>query len=403
MTMAELHTRMRKANGTTQVSNCDDGCCVHEETIRDKKKRSATAKRRKAKKSNSATRILYWRKRLHKKFPLLKKHEKGFQIICIACLFVLALFIVQTSSSTEDAHGVFSNRIARRLMGVASVADKYKFVPKAEWPFTLKDHPEQFETILHPGDEITEMAVPKFWSPPVHNNKLMPRDLAMSIGTCSKPDAKGNFVRGDECPLDERTILVAIASYRDYQCRQTVESLFERATHPERIRVVVTDQIVDGLDVACDVPMRPCEKDPDQALCKYKEQVDVLEVEAKLSVGPVLARHLGNRMYRGEYYAMQSDAHITFVRGWDVDTINQFEATRNEMAVLTTYLSDVKGSIDKSGKSLRSSRPMYGTAEVVKWDNNQYTLMGCYSQSLVLFLSLSQHVQYGLRWAQIRA
>ena len=33
-----------------------------------------------------------------------------------------------------------------------------------------------------------------------------------------------------------------------------------------------------------------------------------------------------------------SDAHVTFTKNWDVDIINQFIETRNEMAVLSTYL-----------------------------------------------------------------
>ena len=60
----------------------------------------------------------------------------------------------------------------------------------------------------------------------------------MKIGTCETPDpVTGSYVRGTDCPLDERTIFVAIASYRDYQCRYTVESIFTRAKNPRRIRI----------------------------------------------------------------------------------------------------------------------------------------------------------------------
>lgn len=60
----------------------------------------------------------------------------------------------------------------------------------------------------------------------------------------------------------------------------------------------------------------------------------------------------------GEYYATQNDAHITYVQDWDVDIIKQMEATKDEMAVLTTYLTDVQGSISEEGKSLRNTRPI---------------------------------------------
>lgn len=56
---------------------------------------------------------------------------------------------------------------------------------------------------------------------------------------------------------------------------------------------------------------------------------------------------------------MQIDAHVTFVTDWDVDIIKQFEATNNEMAVLSTYLTDIVGSIDTiTGLSKRHTRPI---------------------------------------------
>ena len=61
---------------------------------------------------------------------------------------------------------------------------------------------------------------------------------------------------------------------------------------------------------------------------------------------------------------MQSDAHVSFTKGWDVDIIDQMEATGDEMAVLSTYLTDIVGSIDpKTGLSLRKTRPIMCNTE----------------------------------------
>ncbi len=190
-------------------------------------------------------------------------------------------------------------------------------IPEAKWPISIRDEDGNFDDVVHPGHKAKGnpdviMSVPKFWidNPvSIHQNKLMSRELAMKIGSCATSDANGNHARGDSCPVSERTIYVAIASYRDYQCRDTVTSIFERAKFPERVRVGVVDQIVDGEDGPCDAPYRPCKDDPEQMLCKYKSQIDVYQVDAPLAIGPVFARHLGHRMYRGEYYYMQSDAH----------------------------------------------------------------------------------------------
>jgi [Skp1-protein]-hydroxyproline N-acetylglucosaminyltransferase len=231
--------------------------------------------------------------------------------------------------------------------------------PKSRWPVSLRDEGTEYETIIHPGDLKTSMSVPKFWSTPIHNNKLMTRETAMTIGTCIEPDPDtGSFQRGDKCPFAQRTLYIGIASYKDFECRSTAESAFKRAKYPERLRIGVVDQITEGEDAKCNAPIKPCEEDPEQALCKYKDQIDVYQMEASLSVGPVFARHLGYRMYRGEYYATQSDAHVTFVQDWDVSIIEQWESAKNEMAVLSTYLTDIQGSIDENGNSKRKTRPI---------------------------------------------
>jgi len=236
-------------------------------------------------------------------------------------------------------------------------------VPKSIWPVTTRNEDGKWEDIVHPGDSSIKMTVPSFWSLPIHDQKLMPRAKAMQVGTCITPDSSGNKQRGDKCNQDDRTIFVAIASYRDWQCRFTLESIFSRAKYPERVRVGVVDQIVDG-DDQCDVPIKSCDDDPSQALCKYSDFVDALQIDAQLSVGPVFARHLGHRLYRGEYYAMQSDAHVTYTQDWDVDIIKQMEATGDEMTVLTSYLTDVQGSINtKTGNSLRKTRPIMCNTE----------------------------------------
>jgi Glycosyltransferase (GlcNAc) len=100
------------------------------------------------------------------------------------------------------------------------------------------------------------------------------------------------------------TIYASVASYRDYECRLTVEDLYARAKYPNRIRVAIIDQIVDG-DDKCNVPVEPCETNPDQSLCKYAHLIDYYQMDARLAVGPVFARHMAHRFYRGEYFGMQ--------------------------------------------------------------------------------------------------
>ena len=53
---------------------------------------------------------------------------------------------------------------------------------------------------------------------------------------------------------------------------------------------------------------------------------------------------------------MQIDAHVRFVRHWDSDMIRMWELARNEMAVLTLYLSDIDGLDQENHVSLKKGR-----------------------------------------------
>lgn len=234
------------------------------------------------------------------------------------------------------------------------------------WPISVREEEMNFEVIRHPAavdrlGEAVRLAVPRFYlsfdelsgdkKRLLGDGRLLTPRIASMIGTHSTEEGRRNN------DIKTRTIFVNIASFRDWRCRVTVESVFGRAKYPERIRVGVVDQIDSGTDPSCDVAIRSCEGYPLQALCKYHDHVDVYEMESSLAVGPTFARHILSRMYRGEFYSLQIDAHTIFTQDWDVDIINQFEETNNDMAVLSTYLFDAEGSVQAStGLSIQKSR-----------------------------------------------
>jgi len=238
--------------------------------------------------------------------------------------------------------------------------------------FPIHTSSEEWEEIDHPGFQMadpkrlsailgnlelpkTKIKVPKFWNPSSAYGGNVRKFLGESgqyLIHKDEADAIGSKHGGHE------TIFLSLASYRDPECRPTVESIFERAKYPHRIRVAIIDQRDDGEgDPSCNVPAVPCDQDPDQVLCRFSHLIDYQEYEAHLMVGPTFARHIGHRMYRGEYFSMQIDSHVRMVEHWDEDIIDQWRSTGNEMAVLTTYMSDVINSIDPvTHKSLRENR-----------------------------------------------
>jgi [Skp1-protein]-hydroxyproline N-acetylglucosaminyltransferase len=143
----------------------------------------------------------------------------------------------------------------------------------------------------------------------------------------------------------------------------TVESVFQRAKFPERIRVAIVDQRRRQLhddDPSCRPPtVESCRSNSSQVLCQYRDNIDWIEYDAELMTGPIFARHLAYRMYRGEYFALQVDSHVRFVADWDDDIISQWHSTGNEMAVISTYLNDITNSIDpETHQSKRTYRAM---------------------------------------------
>lgn len=223
-----------------------------------------------------------------------------------------------------------------------------------KWPLSVREEQADFEFVPHPANDKIKLAVPRFYLTrddgtleTLGRVKSFSRDMASMVGK-STVDGSTDF--------SVRTIFVGIPSFRDWHCRSTIESLFQHAKYPERIRVGVVDQLEDQ-DQSCDLPIHPCSEKPRQALCQYRQQIDVYEMDHKLAVGPTFARHIVNRLYRGEFYALQISAHTKFARNWDVDLINQLEETGNEMGILTTYLDDAMGNIDeKTGSPLKESR-----------------------------------------------
>ena len=248
-----------------------------------------------------------------------------------------------------------------------------------------------FEIIQHPGFLLSDpirldiifdhapppktILVPQFWNPPQYPGGIRSflGQGGRRIMSPEEAGAIGSYHDGHE------TVFVALASYRDPECLPTVEDIYRRAKYPERIRLAIVDQRLSSYqpntnhedeEPSCTISKVSCDDDPDQILCKYGHLIDSITIPAQYMVGPVFARHLAYRMYRGEYFAMQVDSHVRFVQDWDDEIIQQWKSTNNEMAVLSTYLSDVIGSIDPTtGQSTRATRSIMCRVEY-EWKND---------------------------------
>jgi hypothetical protein len=251
-------------------------------------------------------------------------------------LAVYKVFILDDNDSNLRLGDSNSNNNINTNLIIESHEDSHvaEAFHELQWPPVLPDG-SILDSDGYDIMPITRLKVPKFWFPP---KDVDYNTIGSKVG-------------------DEETIFLMIASYRDFQCRETIASAYRRSDHPERLYVGAVDQTTDG-DIGCLDFEIPCSDNPTQVHCIYLDQISVYHMKAEDATGPVGARHVGDRMYRGQYYVMQMDAHCKFVRHWDTLLIEQWRNTHNEMAVLTSYLTDIQGSLTPLGDSTRNTRPI---------------------------------------------
>jgi Glycosyltransferase (GlcNAc) len=155
-----------------------------------------------------------------------------------------------------------------------------------------------------------------------------------------------------------------VASFRDKLCPRTLYNLFHKAANPKRIYVRILQQIEHGSDKIDDADcwhmfcqtygMENCEI--------YKDQVLVLTMNALLAKGPTDPRSKLSALLEYDYYqptdmsphppalhpvyphdyCLQTDSHMDFSQNFDIELIEMFHRTKNDYAVLSTYVAPME-------------------------------------------------------------
>jgi hypothetical protein len=134
-------------------------------------------------------------------------------------------------------------------------------------------------------------------------------------------------------------IFIGSSVFRDaYRCGKTFFSALSCASHPERLRLGLIEQVYeeDGrcIDEYCKLAE---DKWPGKGSCPYKSQIQVETHSAAEARGCTTARHLQQKLIGDEEFCLQVDAHSYFIKGWDERIVEDWSRIDNEMAVLTTY------------------------------------------------------------------
>eukprot|EP00934_Nitzschia_sp_Nitz4_P002501 Nitzschia sp. Nitz4//scaffold32_size149145//45702//47345//NITZ4_002872-RA/size149145-processed-gene-0.90-mRNA-1//1//CDS//3329548048//2491//frame0 len=198
------------------------------------------------------------------------------------------------------------------------------------------------------------------------NRKLFPDgpfgsvDIAESI--C--PDGNCPFYHYQEDATPETSIdtpiHMLVAAFRDKLCARTIHNAFSRAKNPKRVFIRIIDQTQPHSDLVDDQGCWPRYCNEYNENCEeFAHQVRAVRVDSANSKGPTWARSKLSAMALWDYehrddpseidltpihlqdFCMQIDSHMDFSDDYDQGLIAMHHRTKNDYAVLSTYVADI--------------------------------------------------------------
>jgi len=129
----------------------------------------------------------------------------------------------------------------------------------------------------------------------------------------------------------KKTIFVSVASYRDFYCSRTLESMYKNAAQPQNLYA--------GLCIQNKEEDEGCSLSGD--LAKYTPNVSTIHLKNFEAKGPTWARYLCTTLMNNEDYFFQIDSHTLFEKDWDLTLMKMVDEiksnTESKDVVLSHY------------------------------------------------------------------
>ena len=138
-----------------------------------------------------------------------------------------------------------------------------------------------------------------------------------------------------------KIIYVQIPAYRDTELGPTLLDMFEKAAHPDQIRVRVCWQHA------------PQETLPKAVLDHHS--IEIVDVPFECSGGCNWARKSLQDHWNNEKYTLLLDSHHRFIAGWDAHLITMYESLKSkgiEKPLITAYLPPYEPNNDPQGREM---------------------------------------------------
>ena len=156
------------------------------------------------------------------------------------------------------------------------------------------------------------------------------------------------------------TIFVSVASYSDHELPETIDDALARAEHPEALRFGICHQYdVGGDDVTGPRALAHHDADP---------RFRIIRCDRRASLGGPWARHLiSTRLYDGEHFTLQIDAHTRFAPGWDARLTAMMASLPSERPLITGFPPRYHHD-PESGRLVLGDASVVPTTVVLRWD-----------------------------------
>ena len=127
----------------------------------------------------------------------------------------------------------------------------------------------------------------------------------------------------------KKTIFVSIASYRDFYCSRTLESMYQNAKYPENLYAGICIQNKEG-DEDCVLP---------ENLTQYSKNVATIRMKNYEAKGPTWARYLCTTLFNDQDYFFQIDSHTLFEQDWDIILMSMIDEIKQNTESTDVVLS----------------------------------------------------------------
>jgi len=189
----------------------------------------------------------------------------------------------------------------------------------------------------------------------------------LTYETLYKWDKEEYLLRMPQRKKDD-SLFVSIASYRDENCLNTLLQAFQKAKNPEKLFIgLVQQNCVENCLSGILENGKVIETEPDEncydAFCSTKVgkpycesgHIRHLFLEESLSLGPYMARFFASKLWYGEEWFLQIDAHMTFLQDWDFISKQMLKNAPTKRPVISHYPPPHTASLEEKS-SLPAAR-----------------------------------------------